>query len=82
MKDVQATGEGFSLPREHPALQNMKFLNFYLLFVDHFCSGSGSDSDSESGSTDQIESGSGSETLLKIWVCKIFLYFQDFCKIL
>jgi hypothetical protein len=28
---VQATEEGFSPQREHPAIQNMKFLNFFLL---------------------------------------------------
>jgi hypothetical protein len=40
-----------ALKREHPALQNMKFLKFVLLFVGHFCPpGSGS------GSTDPIES--------------------------
>jgi hypothetical protein len=44
-----------ALKREHPALQNMKFLNFFLNFVGNFCpprSGSGY------GSTDLIESGS------------------------
>jgi hypothetical protein len=40
-----------------PALQNMKFLNFSLVFAGHFCSPG-----SRSGSTSQIESGSGSET--------------------
>jgi hypothetical protein len=39
-----------ALKREHPALQNMKFLNFST-FVDQFCSPG-------SGSTDPIESGS------------------------
>jgi hypothetical protein len=32
-----------ALKREHPALQNMKFLNFFPIFVVHFCPpGSGS----------------------------------------
>ncbi len=49
-----ATGEAFSpQKREHPALQNMKFLNF---FVGHFCP-------LGSGSTDLIESVS--ETLVR-----------------
>ncbi len=29
MKDVQATGEAFIPQKVHPALKNMKFLNFY-----------------------------------------------------
>jgi hypothetical protein len=32
MKDVQATGKAFNLKREHPALQNMKFSTFFLVF--------------------------------------------------
>jgi len=28
IKDIQATGEASALKREHPAFQNMKFLNF------------------------------------------------------
>jgi hypothetical protein len=44
-----------ALNREHPALPNMKFLNFFSIFVGHFCPPG-------SGSTDLIESGS--ETLL------------------
>ncbi len=32
IKDVQATGEPFSLKRWHPALQNKKFLNFFHFF--------------------------------------------------
>jgi hypothetical protein len=31
IKDVQATKEAFSLKRERPALQNMRYLNFFLL---------------------------------------------------
>jgi hypothetical protein len=30
IKDVQATEEAFSPKREHPALQNMKFLHVFL----------------------------------------------------
>jgi hypothetical protein len=30
VKDVQATGKASALKREHPALQNMKFRNFFL----------------------------------------------------
>jgi hypothetical protein len=45
-----------ALKREHPALQNMKFLNFFSTFVGNFCPpGSGSES------TDPIESGSNSD---------------------
>jgi hypothetical protein len=41
------------LKREYPALQKMKFINFFSMFVGHFCpSGSGY------GSRDPIESGS------------------------
>ncbi len=36
LKDVQATGKAFSLKREHPGLQNMKFLNFFLYFCRSF----------------------------------------------
>jgi hypothetical protein len=36
-----ATGQ--ALKREHPELQNMKFINFFPIFVGHFsCPGSGS----------------------------------------
>jgi hypothetical protein len=31
IKDVQVTKEAFSLKREHPTLQYMEFLNFFLL---------------------------------------------------
>jgi hypothetical protein len=56
-----------ALKRGHPALQNKKFLNFFLLFVDHFCpAGSGS------GFTDLIESGS--ETLGKAKHMKTALF--------
>jgi hypothetical protein len=30
IKDAKATGEAFTLKREHLALQNMKILNFFL----------------------------------------------------
>jgi hypothetical protein len=33
MKDVQATGEASSPQREHPALQNMKYLRRFFLFL-------------------------------------------------
>jgi hypothetical protein len=32
MKDVQAKGKVLSLKSEHPALQNVKFLNFLSIF--------------------------------------------------
>jgi hypothetical protein len=32
IKDVQATGKASVLERENPALQNMKFINFFLKF--------------------------------------------------
>jgi hypothetical protein len=50
-----------ALKIEHAELQNMEFLNFFSIFVGHFCfPGSGSDPDFESGygSTDLIGSGS------------------------
>ncbi len=41
------------------ALQNMKFITFFLFFVGHFCTpGSDPDCESGSGSRDPIESGS------------------------
>ncbi len=50
-----------ALKREHPALQNMKFLNFFLLFWVIFAL-LDPDPDSEYGSgsgfTDMLESGS------------------------
>ncbi len=46
-----------ALKREHPALQNMKFLNFFLFLWVIFAL-LDQDSESESGSTDLIESGS------------------------
>jgi hypothetical protein len=53
-----------ALKREHPALQNMKFLYFFLLLLVIFAL-LDPDPDSEYGfgSTDPIESGSGSATL-------------------
>ncbi len=49
-----------ALKREHTALQNMKFLNFFAIFVGNFCPpGSGY------GSTDLIESGLNPD--LKHW---------------
>jgi hypothetical protein len=36
IKNVQAT-EVLSPQKEHPALQNMKLLNFFYIFVGHFC---------------------------------------------
>ncbi len=56
-----------TLKREHPALQNMKFLNFFLFLWVIFAL-LDPDPDPESGSTDLIESRSGSETLVSwIW---------------
>jgi hypothetical protein len=58
IKDVQATGRPSALKREHPALPNMKFLNFFLFMWVIFCPpGSGS------GFRIRIQSGSISETL-------------------
>jgi hypothetical protein len=48
-----------ALKREHPALQNMKLLNFFLFLWVIFVL-MDPDSDSVIGSTDLIESGSGS----------------------
>ncbi len=44
-----------ALTREHPALQNMKFLNFFLFLWVIFAL---LDPDPDSGPTDLIESGS------------------------
>ncbi len=35
--DVQVTGEAFSPRKIHPALQNIKFLSLFSIFVGHFC---------------------------------------------
>jgi hypothetical protein len=44
MKDVQVKKVHPALKREHPALQNNTFLNFFLLIVGHVCPlGSGSE---------------------------------------
>jgi hypothetical protein len=51
-----------ALKRENPALQNMKFINFFIIFVGHFLPiwirFWIPNLDSASGSTDPIESGS------------------------
>ncbi len=59
IKDVQVTKKPSALTREHPALQNMKFLDFFLLFWVLFAL-LDPDLDYEYGSrsTDLIESGS------------------------
>jgi hypothetical protein len=49
-----------ALKREHPALQNMKFLTFFLLLQVIFAL-LDPDSESGSGSTDLIEFGSNSD---------------------
>jgi hypothetical protein len=48
-----------ALKRKHPALENMKYLNFFLLLWVIFALLD----PNPDGSTDLIESGSGSETL-------------------
>jgi hypothetical protein len=63
-KDVQATEEAFSPQKKHPELQNMKFLNFFLLLRIIFAlldPDTDPNPESRYGSTDLIESGS--ETL-------------------
>ncbi len=60
-KKPQLTEEASALKRKHPALQNIKFLNFFLLlWVIFALLDPDPDPDSEygSGSTDLIESGS------------------------
>jgi hypothetical protein len=59
--DVQATDEAFSLQRKNPALQNMKFHNFFFIFA-HLVPDPDPESKSEYGSNYLIKSGS--ETLL------------------
>ncbi len=52
----------------HPAIQNMKFLNFFLiLWVIFALMDPDPDSEYGSGSSDLTEFGSGSETLLASW---------------
>ncbi len=50
-----------ALEREHPALQKIKFINFFSIFAGHFAP-TDPDPDSESGSGDPNESGSNPET--------------------
>jgi hypothetical protein len=61
IKDVQASVQEkpSDLKREHPALQNMKFINFLFLLV--ILALLNPNPDSESGSTDLIESGPGQD---------------------
>jgi hypothetical protein len=61
--------------REHPALQNKKFLNFFLCLWSVFALlDPDLDSEAVSRSTDLIESGSKSETLdfTKLYIEKVF----------
>ncbi len=62
MKDVQATGQEkpSALKREHSALQNMKFHNFFLFLWVIFAL-----MDPDPESTDLIESGSNPDPDLK-----------------
>jgi hypothetical protein len=46
IKDVQATGEAFSSKKEHPALQNIKFLNFFY-FCGSFLFGDGDEKNAD-----------------------------------
>jgi hypothetical protein len=74
-KDVQFTEEAFSSQkkRKHPALQNMKFLQFFSTLLGHFYRpGSGS------GSTDLIESGSNTDPDPKPWLISIWIKIQLF----
>jgi hypothetical protein len=68
-----------ALKREHPALQNMKFLNFILLLRVIF-SLLDPDPDSEdgsgSGSTDPIESGSATLIIIVFFIRCLFVYKQ------
>jgi hypothetical protein len=70
IKGVQVTGEAFSLKREHPALQKMKFINFFLCLLVIFAL-LDPDPDYESasgyGSRDPIESGSNPNPVPQHW---------------
>jgi hypothetical protein len=61
MNDVQATGEAFSPQKKHEISKIFAILRVFLALLDP-------EPDSESGSTDLIESGSGSETLLFFFI--------------
>jgi hypothetical protein len=52
-----------AIKREYPALQSMKFLNFFLFLWVIFALYPDQDSESGSRTTNLIESGSGFETL-------------------
>jgi hypothetical protein len=71
MNDVQATGEAFSPQKrtsntiKHEISKIFAILRVFLALLDP-------EPDSESGSTDLIESGSGSETLLFFFYLKLF----------
>jgi hypothetical protein len=56
-----------ALKRKHPTLQNMQFLNFFLLlWVIFSLLDPDPGSEAGSGSTELIESGYGSETLVTV----------------
>jgi hypothetical protein len=61
--DVQATGGAFSPQREHPALQKMKFINFFIFLCVIFAL-LDPDLDCESGSRSRNPTESGYTTLL------------------
>ncbi len=67
VKDVQVTDEAFSSQKRHPALQNMKFLNFFYFCGSFWPSGSGSGFQTRIRihwpDWIRIQCGSGSETL-------------------
>jgi hypothetical protein len=69
-RDASATGEASALKIEHPALQNMKFLNFFLFWWVIFAlldpdPDPDSDPDPDPDSDPDSESGSGSNDLIK-----------------
>ncbi len=62
-----------ALKRGHPPLQNMNFYKFFLLlWVIFALLDPDPDSESGSGSTDPIESGSGSATLFRSHIIKLY----------
>jgi hypothetical protein len=70
IKDIQVgTEEAFSSQKRHPALQNMKFLNFLLiLWVIFDLLDPDPDSENGSGSTDLIESRSETMPVTEVGV--------------
>jgi hypothetical protein len=64
-------GKPLALKRERPALTKLKFINFFSIFVGHFCP-----LESGSGSRDPIESGSNPDPDPQYWWHQLTHFFK------